>query len=225
MTQCLRVDPERESEQETRHQQVPITVFDVSFIILPSTNVVDDLYIYIPLSFIHIADFVWVLFFLSLSLNTNIDGYHGRERRHSHTTTRTKNHEYHYHHHHCYYHWSHYHHRKWWPSLVVYQNSEFLSVMSISFHTQHNRATTMVEYHSPRTISMLMNRYGSWYQMNPLVNIPYNNWYIPIDCNVDNGSTWPPSHSIQVSTMAFGTPIMPMVATIATWTWPWDVLP
>ena len=34
---------ERESEQETRHQQVPITVFDVSFIILPSTNVVDDI--------------------------------------------------------------------------------------------------------------------------------------------------------------------------------------
>lgn len=64
MTRCLRVDPERESEQETRHQQVPITVFDVSFIILPSTNVVDDISIYI---YPYRADVVWVLFFLALS--------------------------------------------------------------------------------------------------------------------------------------------------------------
>ena len=225
MTQCPRVDPERVNKRQGINKfPLRYLMYHLSFYHQQMLLMI-YLFIYTLIVYTHCR--LRLISFFSLSLNTNIDGYHGRRCRHSHTTTRTKNHEYYYYHHHHqynFYHWSHYHHRKWWPSLVVYQNSEFLSVMSISFHTQHNRATTMVEYHSPRTISMLMNRYGSWYQMNPLVNIPYNNWYIPIDCNVDNGSTWPPSHSIQVSTMAFGTPIMPMVATIATWTLPWDVL-
>ena len=67
MTRCLRVDPERESEQETRHQQVPITVFDVSFIILPSTNVVDDISIYIYPYSLYTLQTSFDFFFFSLS--------------------------------------------------------------------------------------------------------------------------------------------------------------